>query len=156
MTVAPQEIEHRLKLFERAVHEQGLRVTHQRTEIFREILASREHPDAEVVYQRVHERIPAISRDTVYRTLGFLEKMGFVRRAEIRSGPARYDANLDQHHHFVCTSCGLVVDIHSKELDDIPKPDSIEAIGRISGSQVQFQGLCKACERKKRQDEAKV
>ncbi|MFW6324575.1 MAG: Fur family transcriptional regulator [Desulfovibrionales bacterium] len=148
MSIDSREIEHRLQLFEQAIHEHGLKVTHQRIEIYREILDSDEHPDAEIMYQRVHERIPSISRDTVYRTLGFLEKLGLVQRAELRSGPARYDADVQPHHHFVCTGCGLIVDIHSRKLDNISAPRNVEAIGKISTSQVRFQGLCKQCEQK--------
>ena len=42
----------------------GMKVTHQRTEIFREVAGSDEHPDAETVYQRVRKRVTGISRDT--------------------------------------------------------------------------------------------
>jgi len=55
-----------------------MKVTHQRTEIFRELAAGTEHPDAETVYQRVCKRVPSISRDTVYRTLSTLETKGLI------------------------------------------------------------------------------
>ena len=118
----------------------------QRVEIYRELASTEEHPDAETVYQRVHERIPAISRDTVYRTLAFLEELGLVRRAEVRSGPARFDANTERHHHFVCTSCGLIKDIYSEYFDNLPVPDSLDNVGRVTCGHVQLKGLCRECE----------
>jgi Fur family transcriptional regulator, peroxide stress response regulator len=147
MTVDKQAISERLEAFETTLRERGLKVTHQRSEIFRELASTDEHPDAETIYQKVHERIPAVSRDTVYRTLAFLEENGLVRRAEVRSGPARYDAEVEDHHHFVCISCGTVRDVHSEELDRIPVPDSVKGIGRVTARQVQLQGVCRDCDR---------
>ena len=47
----------------------GVRVTHQRLEIFREVASSTAHPDAETVFRGVRDRLPTVSLDTVYRTL---------------------------------------------------------------------------------------
>jgi Fur family transcriptional regulator, peroxide stress response regulator len=141
-------VSERFQRFEATLRERGLKITHQRSVIFRELAASDDHPDAESIYQRVHELIPAISRDTVYRTLTFLEENGLVGRAEVRSGPVRYDADVERHHHFVCRSCGLVRDVHSEEFDHIPIPESVAAIGRVIARQLQLQGLCERCDRK--------
>jgi Fur family transcriptional regulator, peroxide stress response regulator len=146
MTVEARTISERFETFETTLRERGLKITHQRSEIFRELASTDEHPDAETIFQKVHERIPAVSRDTVYRTLAFLEENGLVRRAEVRSGPARYDAEIEGHHHFVCTICGKVSDVHSEELDRIPVPDSVKGIGRVTARQVQLQGVCRGCE----------
>jgi Fur family peroxide stress response transcriptional regulator len=123
----------------------ALKVTHQRTEVFREVAGSDEHPDAETVYQRVRNHVPAISRDTVYRTLATLEGVGLIRRIEVLGGPARYDANVDRHHHFVCRVCGRVKDFHSEALNDLPIPKSVRAFGRIEAAQVQVRGVCASC-----------
>jgi Fur family peroxide stress response transcriptional regulator len=126
-----------------------MKVTHQRAEIFREVAASDEHPDAETVYQRVQQRVTGISRDTVYRTLATLESKGLIRRTEVLGGPVRYDANTERHHHFVCTRCGLMKDFCSEALDDLPIPKAVEAFGRIEAAQVQVRGVCLSCASKK-------
>ena len=108
MPVPKAELERRMNRFVEACRRSGMKLTHQRTEIFREVAGSDEHPDAETVYQRVRQRVTGISRDTVYRTLATLEDEDLVRKTEVLGGPARFDANLDQHHHFVCTVCGAV------------------------------------------------
>jgi Fur family peroxide stress response transcriptional regulator len=141
-----REIEHRMRRFEETLKQRELKVTHQRMEIYRELASTEEHPEAETVYRRVHRRIPAISRDTVYRTLAFLEELGLVRRAEVRSGPARFDANIDRHHHFVCTSCGLIRDVYSEFFDNLPVPGDLDDIGRVTCGHVQLKGLCRECE----------
>ena len=74
--------------------------------------------------------MPSISRDTVYRTLATLEAEGLVRKVEPLVRERRYDANLDRHHHFVCTVCGMVRDFYSDELDRLPIPQSRGVGGR--------------------------
>ncbi|MHC4520445.1 MAG: Fur family transcriptional regulator [Planctomycetota bacterium] len=110
MAVSKAEIERRMRRFTDTCQSNRLKLTHQRAEVFRKLAGSEDHPDAETIYQNVSQRVPAISRDTVYRTLATLEEQGLARRAEILSSRGRYDANMDRHHHFVCTRCERVCD----------------------------------------------
>jgi Fur family peroxide stress response transcriptional regulator len=144
--VPPEEdIDRRTEAFVQFCRRQGMKATHQRMEIFRELVGSQEHPDAETVYRRVRKRVPSISRDTVYRTLSALEIGGHIRRTEVLGGPARFDANTDLHHHFICTICGAIKDFHSEALDHLPVPDSVKTFGSIESAQVQVRGVCSAC-----------
>jgi len=150
MAVSKVEIERRMRRFTDTCQGHGLKLTHQRMEVFRELAGADDHPDAETIYQNVRRRVPAISRDTVYRTLATLEEQGLVRKAEILASKGRYDANMDRHHHFVCTECGLVRDFCSAKLDDLPIPKSVASLGRVESSHVQLRGICSACARGKR------
>ena len=134
--------------FLEACRRSGMKLTHQRMEVFREVASSDEHPDAETVYQRVRQRVTGISRDTVYRTLSSMEAQGLVRKAEVLFGRGRYEANMDRHHHFVCTVCGLVSDFYSEPLNDLPIPKSVQTIGSIQSTHVQVRGICSACSSK--------
>jgi Fur family transcriptional regulator, peroxide stress response regulator len=149
VAVSKAKLKQRINRFAETCARAGLKVTHQRTEIFREVAGSDEHPDAETVYQQVCKRVTGISRDTVYRTLATLEGKGLIRRTGILGGPVRYDANADLHHHFVCKVCGLVKDFSSEALDDLPIPKTVEAFGRVEGAQVQVRGICLSCARPK-------
>ncbi|MBK6766537.1 MAG: transcriptional repressor [bacterium] len=51
------------------LRDSGLKLTHQRMEVFMDVAARTDHPDAASVYERVKPRVPTISLDTVYRTL---------------------------------------------------------------------------------------
>lgn len=145
MRMSEAEIDRRVQAFVRTCRQRGMKVTHQRMEIFRELAASTAHPDAEAVFQAVSRRVRGLSRDTVYRTLATLEDEGLVRKVEPLSGGVRYDANLDRHHHFVCTACGRVHDFYSEALDRLPLPKSLESVGLIDSAQVQVRGTCSAC-----------
>ncbi|MBK8012244.1 MAG: transcriptional repressor [Deltaproteobacteria bacterium] len=139
------EIKARLERFERTCREAGIKLTHQRMEIFREIAESGEHPDAETVFHGVRERVPAISLDTVYRTLWVLSDLGLITTLGAPRERTRFDANLARHHHFVCTACGLTRDFHSDVFDDVRLPDSVKALGRVERTYVEARGLCNAC-----------
>ncbi len=150
MSSRRSEIDRRTEEFAETCRALGLKLTHQRLTIFRELAGSTEHPDAETIYQSVSRRVSNISRDTVYRTLAALESHGLIQRTETLGGPTRYDARGEHHHHFICTSCGRIFDFFSAALDDLPIPDEVRTLGEIDQAQVQVRGLCAACARRKR------
>ena len=80
MRAGRKVVESRLAAFAVMCREHGIVATHQRTEIYRELAGTTEHPSAEAIYKRVRARIPAISLDTVYRTLRLLEAKGVISR----------------------------------------------------------------------------
>ena len=53
----------------RGIRDAGLRLTHQRLEIFRVVAGDKTHPDVETVCEAVRVRVPTISLETVYRAL---------------------------------------------------------------------------------------
>lgn len=147
MAVTSDEVERRVELMKGALRERGLRLTHQRLEVARELAATDEHPDVERIFRDVRARIPTISLDTVYRTVATLVELGHVRRATLTPGPARYDANVAHHHHFVCTRCGAVRDIVDPGLDAVRAPAGTAGLGRVEAVEVQLRGVCAECER---------
>jgi len=149
MATSETPLMQRMARFAETCRRRGLKITHQRTEVFRELAASNEHPDAETVYQGVRRRIPSISRDTVYRTLATLEAEGLVRKAETYTGSVRYDANTKPHHHFVCVQCGQVQDFYSEALNRLPMPRSVAALGTVESAHVQVRGICATCRGRK-------
>ena len=124
----------------------GLKATHQRTEIYRELAATQEHPDAETVYSRVRERVPTISLDTVYRTLRVLEEKGVISRVGFLGDRTRFDANTDQHHHFVCTQCGRIGDFASETLNNFVTPPEVTSLGTVDSVYVELRGRCRKCQ----------
>ena len=148
-----EDVERRIAEFARALRESGLRLTHQRLEVAREIASSNRHPDVEAVYRGVRKRVPTISLDTVYRTLGALENLGLIRRVEILGGPARYDPILAPHHHFICTRCGLIQDVYGTSYEGLKAPESAAELGRVESITVQLRGLCKGCQESEEHDQ---
>jgi len=82
----PSRSERRLEHLSTTVREAGIKLTHQRLEIFRELAKTEEHPDAETLFRAVEVRVPTVSLDTVYRTLWMLRDLGLVTTL----GPSRH------------------------------------------------------------------
>ena len=150
MKIKKKEIEQRMKHFETVCRDEGIKLTHQRIEIFREVAQTGDHPNAEQVFQRVRNRIPTVSLDTVYRTLWLLNDHGLVETLGSSRERTRFDANLNSHHHFVCGHCGFTRDFYSNDLDNIRLPDSVDSYGEIEATHVEVRGVCRKCVEKGR------
>ena len=135
----------RIEQFKAACKKAGVKLTHQRLEIFREIAANTEHPDAETVFRCVQARIPTVSLDTVYRTLWLLDGLGLITTLGPRRESVRFDPNLEHHHHYVCMQCGLAKDFVSADLNVLPIPASVKKIGSVMATHVEVRGLCAGC-----------
>lgn len=145
MRVREPELARRLERFKAAFREAGTKLTHQRLEIFREVASTQDHPDAETVFRGVRERVPTVSLDTVYRTLWLLEDLGLLATLGPRRERARFDANIDAHHHFVCEKCGLVRDFEHAEFDALDAPPDVKCLGSVSRVCVEVRGVCREC-----------
>jgi len=141
----PTDLHRRVDRFKEACKQAGVKLTHQRLEIFREVASTTSHPDAETIYRRVRQRIPTISLDTVYRTLWMLTDVGLVTTMGPRHERVRFDANLTPHHHFVCVRCGLARDFESPELCELHLPDQVRGFGKVLGTHLEVRGVCSQC-----------
>ncbi|MBN1126363.1 MAG: transcriptional repressor [Sedimentisphaerales bacterium] len=145
MKTSPEEVNQRMKRLQEGLRRSGVKLTHQRLEIFRELAASGEHPDADVIYKSVRQRIPTVSLDTVYRTLWLLLDLGLITTLGSSGERTRFDANMKSHHHFVCSACGMTRDFYSEELDELNIPPSAKSFGRVQTAHVEVRGLCLDC-----------
>jgi Fur family transcriptional regulator, stress-responsive regulator len=84
----------------------GLRATRPRVTVLRWLDANPGHHPADRVVERT-----ALSRATVYHVLGQLSGVDLVLTAEPTAGPVLYETAADRHHHFVCRSCGRIIDV---------------------------------------------
>jgi Fur family transcriptional regulator, peroxide stress response regulator len=141
-------LDKRMEFFKERLRNSGVKLTHQRVEIFREVAISEEHPDAEKIYSRVRKRLPSISLDTVYRTLWSLLDLGLISTLGPPRKTVRFDANMNLHHHFVCTKCGMTRDFYSKKLDRLRIPESESILETVQRTQVEVKGICLKCSRK--------
>lgn len=141
-----EQVEKRVAEFLEICRRHGVKATHQRTVILRELAGSEEHPDAETILARVRRKIPAISVDTIYRTLRLLEDSGVIARVGSMRDRARFDPNTDRHHHFVCTKCGMIGDFYSDAMDRLSAPREVAEMGVVEGVYVELRGICRKCQ----------
>ena len=144
-----KEIEDRVERFKERLKNAGIKLTHQRLEIFREIAGTEEHPDAETVFLRVRKRMPTISLDTVYRTLWFLKDLGLVTSLGTPHDRIRFDANVHPHQHFICTQCGSIKDLEFDLPTGLSLGKGLDSVGKVERMEINFRGICSACLQKK-------
>lgn len=127
------------------LHEHGVQVTAQRLAVLRAV-ARRPHGTADAIAEEVRADIGAISRQAVYDTLGLLVEKGLLRRIQPARSPARYEDRVgDNHHHIICRTCGLTVDVacavgHAPCLT----PDADGGF-QIDEAEVIYWGTCPGC-----------
>jgi len=135
----------KIKALEALCRETGLRLTHQRLEIFRELTRSSDHPSAETVHRRVRVRIPTISLDTVYRTISTFERYGLITRIQVFDDHGRFEPDLSPHHHLVCSQCKGIMDFGWETFDNAVLPDETKEWGRVSTKHAVLRGICRRC-----------
>ena len=126
-------------------HKAGMRLTRQRLAIYRELRGRYDHPDVDTLFRAVKPRIPQISLFTVYRTMNALENAGMVWRVATWKGHARYDGNVEIHAHFLCETCGRIVDVDVGDVGDLCRRVAGDT-GKVSRVDVMFYGEGPICQ----------
>ena len=121
-----------------------LRLTPQRFAVLDYLLRSRSHPTAEQISADLNRRFPRASRATVYNTLNALRDAGLIHEVYLDDAVARYDVNIDPHHHFICRACGRLEDIPVEAVDARPRGASLSGY-RVEAYEVVLRGVCAAC-----------
>ena len=144
-TCSLQQSEQMMEQFMAACREAGLKVTHQRTEIYRQLVNQPDHPTAETLHKRLLATLPTISLDTVYRTLTTLEEHHLVARIQTAESQARFEAVSAPHHHLICSQCKRVVDFQWTVVDTLEPPDDVAQWGQIDSKTIVMYGVCNNC-----------
>lgn len=147
---AKRDFQKRLDDFRARCRAMGLKITPQRTAVYKALLETEKHPSAEMVYRRVRRTFPSISLDTVNRALLTLSEMGMAFAVEGSGDARRYDAKLENHQHFKCIRCKRIVDFHFEPFDRIDVPTCIRDRFTVLRKTVYFEGLCERCSKKTR------
>jgi Fur family transcriptional regulator, peroxide stress response regulator len=134
-----------MDIFYQRAKEHGLKITPQRTAIYKELLKAKNHPSADILYKRLVKKIPNLSFDTVNRTLLTFSQIGIANIVEGYGQPKRYDPDIDIHHHFRCIKCNNIIDFHNKDYDNLIVPREIQKQFTVFHKKVVLEGLCDQC-----------
>jgi Fur family ferric uptake transcriptional regulator len=124
----------------------GMRVTSARLAIL-DAVREGQHPGADEVARMVRERIGHVTLQAVYEALAAFTEAGLLRRLDLGTGPARYEARVgDNHHHLACRRCGTVADVDCV-VGAAPCLEPGESPGfAVDEAAVTFWGLCTRCQ----------
>ena len=115
-------------------------------DMIREVLMNRhDHPTADAVYRSVRIQYPSISLGTVYRNLTLLADLGEIQRLRVGDGVDHFDGDISPHCHFVCKSCGSIIDLKMDDVDEFTETARRGFDGYIEGHVTYFYGTCGDC-----------
>ena len=117
-------------------------MTKQRAVILEVIRSDMCHHTADEIFTLAKERLPGISRATVYNNLKVLEAEKLIRRITGDSLSDRYDNSYVPHGHMICEDCGGVKDFNLENFDKM----LFDAIGsEFNSYELKVRYVCDAC-----------
>lgn len=119
-----------------------MRFSKQREAVYNILCSTTSHPDVAWIYARTRVVIPNISIATVYRNLDELVSIGKIKKVSAEGYADRYDANMREHAHLVCSHCGKIVDV------DIDKVAVKHRLTDVDRYEITFYGCCDECRTK--------
>ena len=125
----------------------GFKVTPQRLAVYEALANTKEHPNAEMIFNGLQATYPTMSLATVYKTIDILHEIGLVQILNAGEDSFRYDADVSEHAHIRCVECGRVDDVF--DLDTAKFNDQIQQNTkyRLVGQQFYFYGICADCQK---------
>jgi Fe2+ or Zn2+ uptake regulation protein len=132
-------------------HAGGGRMTSQRRLILRTLNELGGHPTADEICAAARRHDASLHPSTVYRTLAWLENAGLVDHCHLDAGPEnRHSERFDpvtpvEHHHFVCTRCGRVIEFESTRVEVIKKDFIRQHGAAVERSALTLYGMCPEC-----------
>ena len=123
-------------------------MTKQRAVILEVIRSDMCHHTADEIFTLAKEKLPGISRATVYNNLKALEAERLIRRITGDSLSDRYDNSYVPHGHMICEECGVVRDFNLRNFDKMLS----DAIGsEFNSYELKVRYLCDACKAREKE-----
>ena len=117
-------------------------MTKQRAVILEVIRSDMCHHTADEIFALAKERLPGISRATVYNNLKTLEAAKLIRRITGDALSDRYDNSYIPHGHLICEECGKVTYFDLRNFDK----QLSDAIGSdFSSYELKVRYVCEEC-----------
>ncbi len=124
----------------------GVRMTPQRHAILAHLLDTKAHPSADEIFRSLENKFPNMSVATVYNNLRVFMESGLVRELTYGDGASRFDADMTEHYHAICESCGMIKDFEYPPLHEVEQAAAEETGFVIRGYRMEVYGTCYICE----------
>lgn len=141
--------EERFKAAVERLKAKGIRMTPQRHAILAYLLGTLSHPTADEIYRALERNFPNMSVATVYNNLRVFKDAGLVRELTYGDASSRFDANVSDHYHAICSCCGKIEDFDYPTLEMVEQQAAQETGFRVHSHRMEVYGLCAQCQNKK-------
>ena len=132
---------------EETLKEEGFSITNQRRMIIAEILRCGSHFDIESLAARMYSNNRQSARATVYRTVKLLADAGIIKREMLGENHSHYEFIEQDHGHFVCSSCGKIIELACPTLGSFLETVSKSYHFTINRHSVELYGICSECKK---------
>lgn len=136
----------RLGEFVARCRKRGIAVTPQRLAVIRALLVSENHPSTDEICAAVRRTHPHVSLATVHRILNEFCEVGEARKVTLLHDVARYDGNVEPHHHVLCVRCRQVQDIEIPEVDKLLQGTPSLGQFALLRCSLEIEALCRRCQ----------
>ena len=127
--------------------ERGIRPSMQRLAIMDYLINHPIHPTIDDVYQALSNKVPTLSRTTVYNTLRMLSENQAAQMITIDEHRVCYDGNVESHVHFYCKKCGKIIDLFGEQAPKLEGEKTVE-VNIIQEEQLYYKCICAKCAKK--------
>ncbi len=130
------------------LRQHNYKLTPQRQVVIQTIVTSQDHLTPTAIYEKVHQDHPNIGFVTIYRTLNILAELNLICELHAGGSCHSYTASTPgEHHHLICSNCGIVVDFTSYDFGKLEQRLSLETGFHIQDHLLEFTGLCQVCQK---------
>ena len=140
-------INRELRLLKEKMISNGYRLTNQRLDIAKWALETHEHFSVDDLLFSFRKKDIRLSTATVYRVVQMLLELGFLIEHDFGKGQKFFEHIIGhpRHEHFICDSCGRVLEFSSDKLAEIKNDISTKYHVVINNHSLKFFGFCDKC-----------
>lgn len=120
------------------------RNTVQKQIILDSIKNTKIHPTASDLYDMLSKVDNTIGKSTIYRNLNQMVDNGDIKIITTHNGSKRYDGDMEDHDHFICSKCGRVLDLSNDTSNDAT-PIEKKYKFKIVNKNTIYEGICENC-----------
>lgn len=122
----------------------GLRPSPQRLLIMEYLIGHLTHPTVEDIHKKLCQKVPTLSRTTVYNTLRLFAENGAAQMLTIDEHRVCYDGIVEPHAHFYCKKCGKIFDILISDANLLRESADLGG-NKATEMQLYYRGTCAKC-----------
>lgn len=105
------------------------------------------HFTSQQIFDKIKDRLPAVNRSTVYRSLERLVNQGKISVSDIGTGALVYELiGNGLHHHLVCQHCHQIIVIPHEDVSQLFSKIEQESHFQIITNHLILYGICPICQ----------